>query len=50
MERSIGRIVATAAGEGFLLAGLVGFINHDLLGLHLSTSHNLVHLIRTARA
>jgi hypothetical protein len=45
MERNIGRIAATALGAGFLLAGIIGFIKHDLLGLHLSTSHNLVHLI-----
>ena len=45
MERSIGRIIATVLGAGFLLAGVIGFINHDLLGMHLSTSHNLVHLI-----
>ena len=45
MERNIGRIVATVLGAGFLLVGVVGFISHDLLGLHLSTSHNLVHLI-----
>jgi hypothetical protein len=45
MKRSIGRIIATALGAGFLLAGVIGFINHDFLGMHLSTSHNLVHLI-----
>ncbi len=45
MERSIGRIIATALGAGFLLAGVIGFINHDLLGMHLSTSLNLVHII-----
>jgi hypothetical protein len=45
MERSIGRIIASALGAGFLLAGIIGFINHDLMGMHLSTSHNLVHLI-----
>ena len=45
MERNIGRIVAAALGAGFLLAGGVGFINHDFLSLHLSVSHNLVHVI-----
>lgn len=45
MERSIGRIIATAIGAGFLLAGIIGFINHDFLGMHLSASHNLIHLI-----
>lgn len=45
MERSIGRIVAIVIGAGFLLVGVIGFINHDFLGMHLSTSHNLIHLI-----
>ena len=45
MDRNIGRIVAVALGAGFLLAGIIGFISHDFLGMHLSTSHNLVHLI-----
>jgi hypothetical protein len=45
MDRTIGRIVATVIGVGFLLAGVIGFINHDFLGMHLSISHNLVHII-----
>src|SRR4051812_24422471 len=45
MQRNGGRIIAIVLGAGFLLAGLLGFVSHDLMGMHLSTSHNLVHLI-----
>ena len=42
------KTVATILGVVFLLVGIVGFINHDFLGTHLSTSHNLVHIISGA--
>ena len=42
------KTVATILGVVFLLIGIVGFINHDFLGTHLSTSHNLVHIISGA--
>ena len=42
------KTVATILGVVFLLVGIVGFINHDFLGTHLSTTHNLVHIISGA--
>jgi hypothetical protein len=33
-----------------LLVGLLGFINHELLGTHLSMAHNIVHLVSGAIA
>lgn len=45
MPRSIGKLVATILGAGFLLVGIVGFLAPAVLGMHLSVSHNLVHLI-----
>jgi hypothetical protein len=42
--------IATILGIGFIVVGLLGFISHDLLGTHLSMTHNLVHLISGAVA
>jgi hypothetical protein len=36
---------ATVLGVIFVLAGIIGFINHDFLGMHLSSAHNWIHLI-----
>ena len=35
-------------GFGFLLVGLIGFAKPDLLGMHLSVWHNVVHLLTAA--
>jgi hypothetical protein len=37
-------------GIVLLLVGLVGFLKHDLLGLHLTTVHNIAHLVTGAIA
>ena len=42
------KTVATILGVVLLLVGVVGFINHDFLGTHLNTAHNLVHIITGA--
>jgi hypothetical protein len=42
------KTIATLLGIGFLLVGLVGFVAPNLLGAHLNTAHNLVHLITGA--
>lgn len=39
------KTIATILGIGFLLVGIVGFISPGLLGMHLNTTHNLVHII-----
>ena len=44
------KTVATIMGAGFLLVGLVGFAMGGLFGMHLSTTHNLVHIITGAAA
>ena len=42
--------IATLLGAVFILVGLVGFFSHDLLGAHLSTTHNIIHLVSGAVA
>jgi len=42
------KTIATLLGVAFILVGLVGFISPGFLGAHLSTTHNLVHLISGA--
>ena len=49
-SRGIGPTITTILGIGFILAGIAGFIAPGLLGMHLSTSHNLVQLISGALA
>ncbi|PYS50587.1 MAG: hypothetical protein DMF68_06645 [Acidobacteria bacterium] len=39
------KTICTLLGVVFLLVGIIGFFNHDLLGTHLTTAHNLVHII-----
>ncbi|HEY7545475.1 MAG TPA: DUF4383 domain-containing protein [Blastocatellia bacterium] len=39
------KTVATLIGVVFILVGAVGFASHDLLGAHLGTVHNVVHLV-----
>ena len=40
--------VATILGVVFLLVGVLGFVAPNLLGAHLSTMHNIVHLVSGA--
>jgi hypothetical protein len=42
------KTIATILGVVFLLVGLLGFVAPNLLGAHLNTTHNLVHLISGA--
>ena len=37
-------------GVVLLLVGIAGFLRHDLLGMHLTTIHNVVHLLTAAIA
>ena len=46
MAKTISKIL----GVVFILVGLVGFVSPGFLGTHLSTTHNLVHLISGAVA
>ena len=40
--------IATILGIGFLLVGILGFLMPEVLGLHLSTAHNVIHLVTGA--
>ena len=43
------KTVATIMGVVFILAGLIGFVSNDLLGLHLTAFHNAgVHVVSGA--
>src|SRR4026208_1076156 len=42
------KTIALVLGVVFILVGLVGFAAPNLLGAHLSTSHNLIHVISGA--
>ena len=42
------KTVATILGAVFLLAGIAGFVAPNMLGFHLNTAHNLVHIITGA--
>jgi hypothetical protein len=44
------KTVATILGIVFLLVGIVGFVAPNFLGAHLSTAHNLVHIVSGAAA
>ena len=44
------KTIATILGAGFLLVGIIGFIAPDFMGMHLSTAHNVVHLVSGALA
>jgi hypothetical protein len=41
---------ATILGIGFLLVGILGFIAPEMLGMHLSVTHDVVHLVSGALA
>jgi len=44
------KTVCKILGVVLLLVGLIGFAAHDLLGAHLTTAHNVVHLASGALA
>src|SRR4051794_19577912 len=44
------KTICKLLGVLFILVGLIGFAKSDLLGAHLSTAHNLVHIISGAIA
>lgn len=44
------KTIAKILGVVFILVGILGFVVPNLLGAHLSTSHNLVHIISGAIA
>jgi hypothetical protein len=44
------KTVCTVLGVLFCLVGIVGFIDHTMMGMHLSTMHNIVHLLSGALA
>ena len=44
------KTICKILGVVFILVGLLGFVNHDLLGAHLNGTHNLVHIISGALA
>ena len=44
------KTVCTLVGVVFILVGIAGFVKGDLLGAHLSTAHNIVHLVSGALA
>jgi hypothetical protein len=44
------KTIAKILGVVFILVGLVGFVSPGFLGTHLSTTHNLVHIISGAVA
>ena len=42
--------IATALGVLFIIAGLIGFAAPDLMAMHLTPAHNLIHLLSGALA
>jgi len=44
------RAICKVLGIVFLIVGLLGFITPNLLGMHLSGIHNIIHLISAALA
>src|SRR5215212_6489885 len=49
-EKIMAKTICKLLGVVFILVGLIGFAKSDLLGAHLSTAHNLVHIISGAVA
>src|SRR5437764_15228711 len=39
------KTICTLLGVVFLLVGIIGFFSPNLMGTHLSTTHNLVHIV-----
>src|SRR5262249_8138666 len=50
MEESMAKLTCKIFGIVLVVVGIVGFFRHDLLGLHLTTIHNIVHLVTAAIA
>lgn len=44
------KTVCLILGIGFLLIGIAGFVAPTLLGMHLSTTHSIIHLVSGAAA
>ena len=44
------KAICKVLGVVFLIVGLLGFVFHHLLGLHLTGAHNVIHLISAALA
>jgi uncharacterized membrane protein HdeD (DUF308 family) len=44
------KAICKVLGVVFLIVGLLGFISPHLLGMHLSSAHNIIHLISAALA
>jgi Domain of unknown function (DUF4383) len=42
------KTIATILGVVLILVGIIGFFDHTLMGTHLNTTHNLVHIISGA--
>ena len=42
------KTIATILGAAFILVGLLGFAAPSVLGMHLSTAHNIIHLLSGA--
>lgn len=42
------RKVALFVGIGFLLVGIIGFVAPTMLGMHLSVTHSVIHLVTGA--
>src|SRR5262249_17499722 len=38
------KIVCQILGFGFILVGILGFVKPDLLGMHLSSVHSIIHI------
>src|SRR5687767_12847220 len=49
-EFRMAKTIATILGIVFILVGLIGFAAPGLLGAHLSTAHNVIHLVSGAAA
>lgn len=47
-ENLMAKTIATILGVVFILVGLVGFAVPNLLGAHLGTAHNIIHLVSGA--
>ena len=44
------KTVATILGAAFILLGLLGFVAPGMMGMHLTLTHNLIHIISGALA
>jgi hypothetical protein len=42
------KTIATLVGAVFILVGIVGFLAPNLLGAHLTPTHNIIHLVSGA--